>query len=44
VTSPLENLSGPGQPLHNVDERLLADLIKACKIVAAALHKLPPVG
>jgi hypothetical protein len=28
--------------LH-VDERLLTDLINACKIVAAALHKLPPV-
>ena len=26
-----------------VDERLLTDLITACKIVAAALHKLPPV-
>ena len=26
-----------------VDERLLTDLINACKIVAAALHKLPPV-
>ncbi len=26
-----------------VDERLLTDLIDACKIVAAALHKLPPV-
>jgi len=28
--------------LH-VDERLLIDLINACKIVAAALRKLPPV-
>jgi len=27
----------------SVDERLLADLIKACKTVAAALDKLPPV-
>ena len=26
-----------------VDERLLTDLINACKIVAAALHNLPPV-
>ena len=26
-----------------VDERLLSDLITACKVVAAALHKLPPV-
>jgi len=26
-----------------VDERLLADLIHACKIVATALRKLPPV-
>ncbi len=26
-----------------VDERLLADLIGACKTVAAALHELPPV-
>ena len=26
-----------------VDERLLTDLINACKIVAAALHKLLPV-
>ncbi len=26
-----------------VDERLLTDLVTACKIVAAALHKLPPV-
>jgi hypothetical protein len=26
-----------------VDERLLADLIQACKTVAAALDKLPPV-
>ena len=26
-----------------VDARLLTDLISACKIVAAALHKLPPV-
>ena len=26
-----------------VDERLLTDLIAACKIVAAALRKLPPV-
>ena len=25
----------------SVDERLLTDLIKACKIVAAAVHKLP---
>jgi hypothetical protein len=51
VTSPLENLSGPGQPLRKevpdakefayVDERLLADLIVACKAVAAALDKLP---
>jgi hypothetical protein len=95
VTSPLENLSGPGQPLRreapdaaefanlraanryivfqvlphtlrlgpevwrvlahahdlrnrgeyegdlHVDERLLADLIAACKAVASALEKLP---
>ena len=27
----------------SVDERLLTDLIKACKIVAAAVQKLPPV-
>ena len=27
----------------SVDERLLTDLIKPCKIVAAAVHKLPPV-
>ena len=26
-----------------VDERLLADLIKACKIVAVAVEKLPPI-
>ena len=26
-----------------VDQRLLTDLINACKAVAAALHKLPPV-
>ena len=26
-----------------VDERLLADLIAACKTVAAALDKLPPI-
>jgi hypothetical protein len=26
-----------------VDERLLTDLITACKLVTAALHKLPPV-
>ena len=26
-----------------VDERLLADLIQACKAVAAALDKLPPL-
>jgi hypothetical protein len=26
-----------------VDERLLADLIHACKAVAAALDKLPPL-
>jgi hypothetical protein len=26
-----------------IDERLLADLIRACKTVAAALGKLPPV-
>jgi hypothetical protein len=26
----------------NVDERLLTDLIAACKVVAAALDKLPP--
>jgi len=26
-----------------VDERLLTDLINACKIAAAAVHKLPPV-
>jgi len=26
-----------------VDERLLAELIQACKTVAAALDKLPPV-
>jgi len=26
-----------------VDERLLADLIAACKMVAAALDKLPPI-
>ena len=26
-----------------VDERLLTDLITACKIVVAALHKLPPM-
>ena len=25
-----------------VDERLLADLVQACKTVAAALNKLPP--
>ena len=28
---------------QSVDERLLADLIHACKIVAAALSKLPAV-
>jgi hypothetical protein len=27
----------------DVDEQLLADLISACKIVAAALNKLPPL-
>jgi len=27
----------------DVDERLLADLIAACKTVAAALDKLPPI-
>jgi len=27
----------------SVDERLLADLIAACKTVAAALDKLPPI-
>jgi hypothetical protein len=27
----------------DVDEQLLADLISACKIVAAALDKLPPL-
>jgi len=27
-----------------VDERLVTDLINACKIVATALHKLPPVA
>jgi hypothetical protein len=27
-----------------VDERLLTDLINACKIVAAALHQLPPMA
>ena len=27
----------------NVDERLVSDLTNACKIVAAALRKLPPV-
>ena len=26
-----------------IDERLVTDLIHACKIVAAALHELPPV-
>lgn len=26
----------------NVDERLVADLVEACKAVAAALDKLPP--
>jgi hypothetical protein len=26
-----------------VDERLLADLVSACKIVAAALRKLPAI-
>lgn len=26
-----------------VDERLVGDLINACKIVAAAVHRLPPV-
>ena len=28
----------------NIDERLFADLIEACKAVAAALAKLPPFG
>lgn len=28
----------------NIDERLVADLIAACKAVAAALGKLPPPG
>jgi hypothetical protein len=88
VPSPLQSLSGPGQPLRkeardateftnlkksalnrladaqkkvwrvlahahdlrnrgeyegdlHVDERLLADLIAACKVVASALEKLP---
>ena len=27
-----------------VDERLLADLIAACKAVAAALERLPPLA
>lgn len=26
-----------------VDERLVSDLVNACKIVAAAVHQLPPV-
>lgn len=91
MTSPLENLSGPGQPLRKeaadtkeftglhqsglkrhtlnlgpevwrvlarchdlrnrgeyegdlyVDERLVSDLVNACKIVAAAVHQLPRV-
>ena len=28
---------------QSVDERLLADLIKACRVVLAALEKLPPL-
>jgi hypothetical protein len=69
VTSPLENLCGPGKPLGlgpevwrvlakchevrnlgeyegdlNIDERLVAGLIEACRAVAAALEKLTPPG
>ena len=29
---------------QSVDERLVADLIRACKAVAATLDKLPPLG
>jgi hypothetical protein len=39
----VRNLGEYGGDL-NVDERLLADLIDACKAVAAALDKVPPPG
>lgn len=41
MISPLENLCEYEGDL-NIDERLLADLIAACKAVAAALDKLLP--
>lgn len=82
MTSPLENLTGPGKPLKaeppdakeyeyaglkrsglarlakchdmrnrsdyegllDVDERIVVDLIAACRAVAAKLDALPPIG
>ncbi len=61
MTSPLENLAGPGKPLRRepaeasenrgeyegdlaLDERLVADLISACRAVADALAKLPALA
>lgn len=57
MTSPLENLSGPGKSLQKeppdakeiaglkrsgLARVMDADLVEACKAVAAALDKLPP--
>jgi hypothetical protein len=38
----LRNL-GDYEGALDVDERLVADLIRACKVVAAAIEKLPPI-
>ncbi len=34
---------GEYEGLLDADDRLVADMIQACKVVAAALRKLPPV-
>jgi len=41
MTSPLENLSGPGKSLQPEHEGIVADLITACRAVVTKLDALP---
>jgi len=56
MTSSLDNLCGPGKPLHrevrnrseyegglDIDDRIVQDLIDACKAVQESLEQLGPL-
>ena len=43
MTSPFENLSGPGKPLK-AERRIVTDLVAACQVVAAKVDALGAIS